>query len=43
MARKLTVHQVLYEMRHTKMAKWMENVEKTIACIMAQQKLHLSP
>ena len=24
-------------MRHTKMAEWMENVEKTIACIMANK------
>ena len=27
----------IYEMRHTKMAEWMENVEKAIARIMADK------
>jgi len=27
----------IYEMRHTKMAEWMENVEKSIARIMADR------
>ena len=27
----------VYEMRHTKMAEWMENVEKSIARIMADK------
>ncbi len=29
--------QDIYEMRHTKMAEWMENVEKSIARIMADK------
>jgi hypothetical protein len=27
----------IYEMRHTKMAEWMENVEKSISRIMADR------
>merc|ERR1719295_2027679 len=38
--RELTNYQFIkeiYEMRHTKMAEWMENVEKAIARIMADK------
>merc|ERR1712080_674769 len=37
LAGKLPLHQGVYDMRYQKMAEWMENVEKSIARIMADK------